>query len=76
MKHVGSRIENGQMLPDATLPVWLSNAGLVSVDATLSFEETADILKDIAKWADALSDPANVQQKLLAMQPGDEHGSQ
>lgn len=49
MKHVESRIENGQMIAGASVPVWLTNNGLQSVDASLSFSETGEVLKDIAK---------------------------
>jgi hypothetical protein len=41
MKHIESRIENGQMIPGATVPVWLDNNGLCSVDSKLSFLETS-----------------------------------
>ncbi len=55
MKHVESRIDNAQMLPGATVPVWLENEGLRSVDANLTFTETGEVLMEIAKYADALS---------------------
>jgi len=64
MKHVESRIAAGQMLPGATVPVWLSPAGLESVDATLSYEETGELLKDIAKWATILSDPLQARERI------------
>lgn len=64
MKHVESRIENGQMIADATVPVWLENEGLRSVDEHLTFAETADILRELAKYADALMDPLTAKQKL------------
>ena len=64
MKHVESRIENGQMLDGATVPVWLDNNGLRSVDASLTFAETADVLKDLAKYADALMDPKTAKAAL------------
>jgi hypothetical protein len=57
MKHVESRIECGQMLPDATVPVWLENEGLRSVDANLTYVETAVALKELAKYSDALMNP-------------------
>jgi hypothetical protein len=64
MKHVESRIDNGQMLPGATVPVWLTNEGLRSIDAFLSYAETAEVLKDLAKYADALSNPATAREAL------------
>ena len=57
MKHVESRIENSQMLEGATVPVWLTNEGLASIDAILTFAETAEVLVDVAKWANILQDP-------------------
>lgn len=57
MKHVESRIECMQMLPEATVPVWLTNDGIKSIDAFMTYGETADVLKQIAVWADALMNP-------------------
>jgi hypothetical protein len=50
MKHVESRIDNGQLLHGATVPVWLENEGLRSIDARLSFTESTDVLKELAKY--------------------------
>jgi hypothetical protein len=66
MKHVESCIENSQMLPNATVPVWLENEGLRSVDANLAYGETADVLKDLAKYANALMDPRTAKSALGA----------
>lgn len=64
MKHVESRIENGQMIEGATVPVWLTNDGLRSTDALLSYAETGDILRDLAKWANIIVDPREMANKL------------
>lgn len=64
MKHVESRIDNGQMLPGATVPVWLENRGLRSVDTRLTYTETAEVLKEIAKYANALMDPRTAKETL------------
>ncbi len=66
MKHVESRIDNGQMIPGATVPVWLENEGLRSVDANLTFAETAEVLQELAKFADALSNPSTAKEVLNA----------
>lgn len=58
MKHVESCIDNNQMPDGATVPVWLENAGLRSINASLAFMETAEVLKDLGKYADALSNPS------------------
>ena len=64
MKHVESRIAAGQMLPEATVPVWLTPKGLECIDAFLSYEESGEVLKDVAKWASILSDPIDARKKL------------
>jgi len=64
MKHVESRIENKQILEGATVPVWLTNQGLVSVDSALTFSETGEVLKELAKWANILQDPLSAPEKL------------
>lgn len=64
MKHVASRIECGQIPIGATVPVWLTNQGLKSVDSILSFAETGEILVVIASWADALEDPRTARGKV------------
>ena len=67
MKHVESRIMNGQMPNGATVPVWLTNEGIRSVDAHLTYIETAEALKDLAKWADALDDPKSASDRIRSM---------
>jgi hypothetical protein len=67
MKHVESRIENKQMIPGATVPVWLTNAGLQSVDAALTYAESAELLKELAKYADALMNPKTAKASLNAL---------
>lgn len=65
MKHVESRIAtSGQILPGATIPVWITNEGLKSTDTLLSFSETGEVLRDLAKWAETLQDPLLVAEKL------------
>jgi hypothetical protein len=63
-KHVESAIKSGQLPPNGTLPVWLTNDGLEAVDAELTFTEMAEILTDLAKWADAVQDPLTMQEKI------------
>lgn len=64
MKHAESKIENKEILEGATVPVWLTNQGLVSVKSALTFSETGEVLKDLAKWANILQDPLSVPKKL------------
>lgn len=64
MKHVETRIEKGQMPQGAMLPVWLDNQGLRSADKHLTFEETADVLKELAKYANVLVDPLTAMEKF------------
>jgi len=67
MKHVESRIENGQMLPDATVPVWLTNDGIWSVDASMTYNETGEVLKQLAVWADALMNPKTAKEAFAKL---------
>lgn len=64
MKHVESRIENAQIIDGATVPVWLTNNGLVSIDTLLTFTETGEVLADVAKWANILQDPLSAPETL------------
>lgn len=57
MKHAESCIENGQVVPGAPVPVWLANTGLQSIDASLTFAETGDVLADLATYANQMMDP-------------------
>ena len=66
MKHVESRIDKAQMIPGANVRVWLENAGIRSVDARLSFAEAAEILPELAEYADALADPLTARAKFTA----------
>jgi hypothetical protein len=66
MKHVESRIESGQILEGATVPVWLTNEGIQSTDVLLKYAETGAILRDIAKWANIVEDPIQMSDKLRA----------
>lgn len=63
-KHIESAIKSSQLPPNGTLPVWLTNEGLEATDAKLTFEEMADILSDLAKWADAVQDPLTMQETI------------
>ncbi len=63
-KHIESAIKSGQLPPDGTLPVWLTNDGLRTVDAELTFAEIAEILTDLAKWADAVQDPLTMRETI------------
>jgi hypothetical protein len=67
MKHVESRIDNAQMLPGATVPVWLENQGLRSIDTNVTFAESGEVLKDLAKYADALMNPQTAKEALNAL---------
>jgi hypothetical protein len=64
MKHVESQIECAQIPAGATVPVWLTNDGLKSTDAVLSFVETGRILEVVASWADVLVDPKSAPSKI------------
>lgn len=72
MKHAESRIEDGQIIEGAVSPVWLGKEGLRSTDTLLTYGETADILGDLATWADVLVDPRETADKLRALPADDD----
>lgn len=63
-KHAESVIDSGQLPEYATIPVWLTNKGLQSHDAALSFAEASEILADLAKGANLLQDPLTFAQQV------------
>lgn len=69
MKHVESRIENGQIIPGATVPVWLDNEGLRSIDTRMTYAETGEVLNDLAKYANVLMSPKTARDGLDALNP-------
>jgi hypothetical protein len=55
-KHADEFIANGRRFaPDSTLPVWLVNTGLQSMDCLLSFAELADEIESLGRIAKQLS---------------------
>lgn len=62
-KHVEKAIATVGLLPEnGTLAIWLTNDGLRSTDSYLTFGETAEILRDLARFADALQDPLTMKE--------------
>jgi hypothetical protein len=60
-RHMEVRIKDGDILAEATVAVWITNQGLESCRATLSFDELTEILVHMEKLAEGLStrNPAN-----------------
>ncbi|MEX0998841.1 MAG: hypothetical protein WD000_02615 [Thermodesulfobacteriota bacterium] len=56
-KHAENTINSEQLPTDATIPVWLSNGGLCAENIEISYNEMAEILKDVSTIADRLSNP-------------------
>jgi hypothetical protein len=71
-KHAAEQIEAGKFVAESPLCVWLTNDGLRSTDAELSFEEAADALKYLARLADAVQNPAMAAEKLDAVFEADD----
>lgn len=65
-KHAEIAIAAEQLPPDGTLPVWLKNDGLHSVESSLTFEEITEMLEELAVWADAAQDPTTMREKIEA----------
>ncbi len=65
-KHAESAITSQQLPPDGTLPVWLENDGLHRVEAALTFSEMADVLEDLARFADGAQSPITMREAVMA----------
>ncbi|MPZ83174.1 MAG: hypothetical protein GEV28_23385 [Actinophytocola sp.] len=64
LKHAEKRINNNQILPDSVSPVWMTNEGLQSTDANLTWPETGEVLDELARWADGLQNPSGFSEWL------------
>lgn len=53
-KHIDERIEEGELLDNATLPIWLTNEGIESKDHLLTFTELANFMLDYVALIDSL----------------------
>jgi len=64
-KHVDSAIAAGEQMPESgNLAVWMTNAGLASVELSLNWAQTSEILAELAQFAMALEDPTTAKEKL------------
>lgn len=70
LKHVEKRIAAGQTLPGAITPVWLSSIGLECTDGALTYDETAEVLRILADWADVLVNPREFPVMIRELQAG------
>jgi hypothetical protein len=53
-------------LANDILPVWLTNDGLEATNGKLTFAEIADLLSDLATFADGVQDPATLREKIIS----------
>ena len=75
VKHTASCIASSQCTAQDTLPVWLSNTGLCSfANITVSYEEAAQILRDVATFADKLQNPQAVLADKQAARDSAQNG--
>jgi hypothetical protein len=67
-KHVDTAVNAGQVAPSSpTTVLWFTNDGLQIFESALSFGEMAEVLRDIAEWADAFVDPLETQTRVAAL---------
>jgi hypothetical protein len=66
-KHADEGIEQGRYIEDSPLCVWLTNDGLSSTEAALTFEEIAMLLTDMAQLASAVQDPVTMGSKIKSL---------
>jgi hypothetical protein len=50
-KHMADRIKKGEIPPEATSAIWLTNTGLESKNTVLSFDELLELLLELANTA-------------------------
>lgn len=68
IKHCAADIENGGHDATLTIPMWLSNGGLVTRTARLSWDELASNVDGLAKIAQTLHQPASAMEKYQKIQ--------
>lgn len=62
IKHTAEKLDRESSVATHTLPIWLSNQGLQSYDASVNYAELTSVLSDLAKFADTFQSAARVQQ--------------
>jgi hypothetical protein len=72
LKHAEKRINNNQIIPESVSPVWLTNEGLRSTDEILTWDETAELLDEMARWADGFQHPDGFAEWLRRRPADDE----
>lgn len=66
-KHAAAAILRGELVGESPLCVWLTNDGLKSTDSWLTYEEAAEELRSLAKWARVVEHPTTARDKLTVL---------
>lgn len=61
IKH-GSDPDNYERWKENWAPLWLVNEGFKSIDYSLTFKEAGEILEEMAKYANTMQNPSDVQK--------------
>lgn len=56
-KHANKELGRGSIPDNLCVPIWLTNSGIECHDTILSFTEFAELLQELAKLAEVLSNP-------------------
>jgi hypothetical protein len=56
-KHANKKLGRGSIPDNLSVPIWLTNSGIECHDTVLSFTEFAELLQELAKLAEKLSNP-------------------
>jgi hypothetical protein len=59
-----SRYGGNNIQESSTVPIWLINTGIESDTVSISFAELAGLLGEIGDWADMLSNPSDLHERL------------
>ena len=56
-KHANKELWRGDIPDNLSVPIWVTNSGIECHDTALSFTEFAELLQELAKLAEVLSNP-------------------
>jgi hypothetical protein len=63
VKHLSSCVDSGQCKDTDAVPLWMTSFGLHSFGVVTSYEEAAQVLREVAQLADDLQDPLTFAER-------------
>jgi len=65
-KHANEKLERGEIPGKPSVPIWLTNTAIECADTALSFSEFAELMEELARLAEMLSNPRVNKEKSRA----------